>query len=489
MSDTRKRDDGEDRDIDLDVDIDQELKLKLEQETDIEVETESKTKSEYEVEVRAPERSHVDVKIDIEEDKEIKEEHEIELKEYVRKDIDIDIDENVSKEIDISLWETKVNVEAKNIIDGSDNDVNDFDSQKLIDVGQEGVLKMDDFAARNLAIGKSFNGQGNDAQYSVTQSNSLTDNDKLIAPSVVFLGLDGRDKDGSNDLWDQHRDGKDDDSPFQKVEAKGGEASAGDGIEGNSHADWNGTDGSVLGESLASANGVANVSAFTQNIVTGANQQGNFASLDVVGGNLLQANDINGQPAVNAATDGGHHDPKGEDEKEDKGDRHDDGLAVRDSDDDVNDLDAQSLISVGYDAELYMDNFRLDTVAIGDSFNGPGNDMQFDFVQVNDLVDNDEVIHPEVKFVGSGGSPFQDVEVHGGAAYAGDGIQGNSSASNNGLSGSVAGKTAASADAVANVEAFTQNIVMGANLQVNNWTASVVGGDATIADNIGDFTA
>lgn len=483
MSDERNGDHRKDQDIDVDVDMDQDLKFKLEEETEVEVETENKTKSEYDVDVDA-EDAYVDVKIDIEEDKEIKEEHEIEFKEYVRKDIDIDIDENLNKEVDISLWKTKVDVDAKNIIDGSDNDVNDVDSQKLIDVGQEGVLKMDDFAARNLAIGNSFNGKGNDSQYSVTQSNQLTDNDKLIAPSVVFIGHDGNSHvDGATDLLVPHPGSND--SPFQKVEVEGGKASADDGIDGNSDANRNDGDGSVLGEASASADAVADVAAFTQDIVMGANQQANFATFDVVGGDRIQANDIAGE--IGGGDD--RHDHDGDNHHEDgdhDGGRQHGGLAIRDSDDDVNDLDAQSLINVGYHSELFMDDFRLDTVAIGESFNGPGNDMQFDVVQVNDLLDNDFLFRPEVKFVGSGGATFQDVEVKGGEAFAGDGIKGDSSASRNGLDGSVAGSTSASTDAVADVQAFTQNIVMGANLQVNNLTASVVGGDSTLADNV-DF--
>jgi hypothetical protein len=486
MSDARN---NHGKDIDVDVDIDQDLKFELEQKADIEVETDSKTKSEYEVKVDSPRYSRVDVEIDIDEKKHIEEEHEIELKEYVRKDIDIDIDENIDKNVDISVWETKVEVEAKNIIDGSDNDVNDVDSQTLIDVGQDGVLKMDDFAARNLAIGNSFNGKGNDGQYSVSQSNNLTDNDKLISPAVAFIALDDkRHGDGPHDLWDPRGDRKDGDSTFQKVDVEAGTSTAGDGIDGSSDANRNDADGSVQGDASASANGIADVAAFTQDIVMGANQQGNFANLDVIGGDLLQANDIKEKTRDH----GGGHDNDDHDNNSREGDGdsghggHDGGLAIKDSDDDVNDLDGQSLISVGYDAEVFMDDFRLDTVAIGNSFNGPGNDMQFDFVQVNDLVDNDELYRPEVKFFGSGGSAFQDVEVKGGDAYAGDGIHGNSSASQNGLSGSVNGSTQSSADAVANVQAFTQNIVMGANLQINNVTASVVGGDSTVADNI-DF--
>src|SRR5690606_34239848 len=90
------------------------------------------------------------------------------------------------------------------------------------------------------------------------------------------------------------------------------------------------------------------------------------------------------------------------------------GTAIREStvltsnDDDVNDLDTSNLIDVL--GNLNMDDFDLNTVAIGDSFNGPGNDMQFDVNQVNDLVDNDAVTGTSAYYMGGGwNGPFQDV--------------------------------------------------------------------------------
>lgn len=467
-----------DKGKDIDIDIDQDLDI------DLDLDVDTKTESEYKVEVHSP--PYVDVDINIDEHKKVEEEYKVKF------------EEKVDKDIDVSTWDVEVDVHSKNIIQDStlytehDEDVNDIDSQELIDVSYGGKVSMDDFTARQLAVGKSFNGSGNDSQFSVRQSNQLVDNDKLIAPQVLFEGARSHDHDKHG--YGDHDKGGDD--PFQDVKVEGGSAHADDGIDGDikDSASGNAGDGSVLGSALASADGVAAVSAFTQDIVMGANTQGNFATMNVVGGDSVQANDIDDKGHGNHGGDDGYGGYGGED----GGDGHgghggdDGGLAIKNSDiteifdDDINDLDAQELISVK-GSDLYMDDFTLDTTAVGSSFNGSGNDMQFDVGQVNDLVDNDFLCRPLVKYDGPSGTTFQDVDVYGGHASSGDGINGNidGTASHNGANGSLSGTTTASADAIADVSAFTQNIVMGANLQVNNFDASVVGGDSTIADDIG----
>src|SRR5262249_3778389 len=162
--------------------------------------------------------------------------------------------------------------------------------------------------------------------------------------------------------------------------AHGGKAVADDGIDGNSNANENDADGSVSGEAFASADGIANVSAFTQDIVMGGNQQANFATLDVAGGNRTEANDIGGQPVSDGAPEHSGGDSHGGDGHDGDGHGghdggHDGGLAIRGFDNDVNDLDAKSLINVNPHSAVTLDDFRLDMVAIGGSFNGPGNDM------------------------------------------------------------------------------------------------------------------
>lgn len=474
--------DNDDKGKDLDVDIKQDLDI------DLDLDVDTKTESEYKVDVHSP--PYVRVKIDIDEHKKVEEEYKVKF------------EERVDKDIDVSTWDVKVDVDSNNIIQDSnlytehDEDVNDIDSQELIDVSYGGKVSMDDFTARQLAVGKSFNGSGNDSQFSVRQSNNLVDNDKLIAPQVLFEAARSQDG-GHHKPWEKdygHDKGGDD--PFQDVKVEGGRAYADDGIDGDidDSANGNAGDGSVLGSALASADGVAAVSAFTQDIVMGANTQGNFATVNVVGGDSVQANDIDDHGGHGGGGYGGYG-------AEDGGDGYgghgghggdDDGLAIKNSDiteifdNDINDLDAQELISVK-GSHLYMDDFTLDTTAVGSSFNGSGNDMQFDVGQVNDLVDNDFLYRPLVKYDGPSGTTFQEVDVYGGHASSGDGIHGkiDDTANHNGANGSITGSTTASADAIADVSAFTQNIVMGANLQLNNFDATVVGGDGTIADDIG----
>lgn len=157
--------DNDDKGKDLDVDIKQDLDI------DLDLDVDTKTESEYKVDVHSP--PYVRVKIDIDEHKKVEEEYKVKF------------EERVDKDIDVSTWDVKVDVDSNNIIQDSnlytehDEDVNDIDSQELIDVSYGGKVSMDDFTARQLAVGKSFNGSGNDSQFSVRQSNNLVDNDKL----------------------------------------------------------------------------------------------------------------------------------------------------------------------------------------------------------------------------------------------------------------------------------------------------------------------
>jgi hypothetical protein len=468
----------------VDVKIDQDFSFDLDQSTSLDVDTSSKNELDYDIDVDAKD-AKVKVDIDIDRDESIKSETTVKYEETVKQDIDIDIDENVDKNVNIDVWNMEVNVKAENIEYGvlHDVDTNDIDSSRLLDVGPGATVNMNDFSARQLAAGNSFNGAGNDSLFSARQSNSMVDNDSLTNPVVAYGGIIHEAALRPGPGHDDHgpKGGGD---PFQTVDADGGHAKADDGIDGRieSSAIGNAGSGSIDGSAEATADAAANVAAFTQDIVMGNNTQGNFVNLNVTGGNLTQANDIDAKGGGHWGDDDG---PKGS--SRDGGDHDGGGTAYRDVtfDDDINDLDASELLNVESGSSLNMDDFTFDTTAIGDSFNGPGNDMAFDVGQVNDLVDNDVLSNPQVTYNGGGG-PLQDVSVTGGWASAGDGINGGikGSGNYNGADGSISGSTSASADAVANVSAFTQNIVMGANLQVNNFTATVVGGDQVSADDI-----
>ena len=530
MSQDNYRPKHDDKDTNVDIDIKQDMEL------DVELAHKNKSEVDWDIKVDAPDKStYTKVDVSLEEKKTIYDKTVVEFTETVDKNISVSVDD----------WNVDVDVKASNIIESSttDADVNDIDNSSLIDVSEYGRVTMDDFMSDQLAIGNSFNGPGNDLQFDINQSNELEDNDDVRGTTVSYDNEQAPNVSGSleaehSSTYDAHgyakkddgkdgKDGKHDDydkdprkgpmnghggssssawaaeaeasgslainldltapeNAFQTVVADGGSATAGDGI---SYADVKDVDGSVAGSTSASADGVATAEAFNANIMAGGNQQANFATLDIVGGNLKDVGDVGdagdghgghggGYPQANTYANGeagdGDHGGGG-------GHGGGDGLAIRNSliDDDVNDLDSSSLIDV--DGALSMDDFTFDLTAIGNSFNGAGNDMQFDVNQANDLIDNDNVSGTNVSYTGSGwNGPFQDVTATGGTSTAGDGI-GNINADH---TGAISGSAAATGDALASAQAFTANIVVGANLQVNNFTATVVGGDSFVGDDL-----
>jgi len=109
---------------------------------------------------------------------------------------------------------------------------------------------------------------------------------------------------------------------------------------------------------------------------------------------------------------------------------------------------------------------------VNQTLNGDGN--QFNVQQINNLVDNDHLSHPEVKFDGSSwGGDFKIIAHADGGETKIDDVK--AEIEGNGTIGAVT----ASADAVNTVDAFTQNIVMGANIQFNSMTNEVAGHDLT----------
>jgi hypothetical protein len=116
-----------------------------------------------------------------------------------------------------------------------------------------------------------------------------------------------------------------------------------------------------------------------------------------------------------------------------------------------------------------IDSSVIFTQTVDQELNGNGN--QFNVQQINNLVDNDHLSHPEVKFEGAGwGGDFKiDVKVEGGDVKIDDAA--NSVGNDGHISAPV------SADAINTVSAFTQNIVMGANIQFNSMTTNAAGHD------------
>jgi hypothetical protein len=469
-----------------------------------------------------------------------------EYDEKIKLDVEKKVHETITvQHTDISDWDVDVNVYSENIIQSSevhsDEDVNDIDTSELINVRDGASLTLDDFNLDITAIGGSFNGAGNDGLVTVSQSNNLVDNDEVSdtkteyvnnqAPNVAgyldagfeasaehHAGSSGyaayKDEYTEKTAYDKwgkpehsSRDGVVNghagthswygaeamvagtlaidlsltapETAFETVTAQGGTSTAGDGI-GAAHLNTtnndNEGDGIVSGAASASADASAAADAFSNDIMAGGNQQANFATINLVGGDQLDADNIKG---VRQADDAQHG-----------ADAGDGGLAIKDShvtlDDDVNDLDTSKLINVS--GELDMDDFSLDVLSIGNSFNGAGNDWAFDVNQANDLVDKDTVTGTYTGYYGEGwNAPFQSVSATGGMADAGNGIgyvNGHNVANGNGGDGGILGSTAASANADASAVAFTNSIVVGANLQVNSFSANIIGGDNAIVDDI-----
>lgn len=125
------------------------------------------------------------------------------------------------------------------------------------------------------------------------------------------------------------------------------------------------------------------------------------------------------------------------------------------------------------------------------AFNGAGINTGFAINQVADLVDNDQLSH-----VSQDNSGSVTLDASGGDAGAGDGIASGADGwdswfSNHGGGGAHAGddlggSSAASAAANLTSTAFTQDIVLGANLQQNTFDATVINGTYTHTTISGD---
>jgi hypothetical protein len=111
------------------------------------------------------------------------------------------------------------------------------------------------------------------------------------------------------------------------------------------------------------------------------------------------------------------------------------------------------------------------------SAGGAGTDTMIALDQVNSLVSNGSVRDASVSDDGGSGL------LNGDHLSAGGGSANDSSAGGVGTSDTAAGTGSVSNDAssTSQLDAFTQSIVLGANIQYNNFTVSVVGHDAISA--------
>jgi len=134
--------------------------------------------------------------------------------------------------------------------------------------------------------------------------------------------------------------------------------------------------------------------------------------------------------------------------------------------------DAFKKIEDSYNSDddwLELDNLDFDVMNVvgAGTLAGNGNDGMFNLSQVSEMMDKDVLIRPEVK---NDAWFEQDAHAHGGDAYGADELGDRSTATT-------------TANGAATLEAFTQNIVMGSNIQYNNVDLSVVGGDSTVNDS------
>ncbi|WP_102867214.1 beta strand repeat-containing protein [Pseudovibrio exalbescens] len=111
-----------------------------------------------------------------------------------------------------------------------------------------------------------------------------------------------------------------------------------------------------------------------------------------------------------------------------------------------------------------------------------GNDSGIQAAQNNSLGDQDRLVTPSVN---NAADPWQDVQVDGGSAAAGNGIVDVNLARGAGDDASFSGSAEASADAVGRADMFTQNLEMGNNTQSNSISGSVTAGDYDAAASSG----
>nr|AFT64033.1 hypothetical protein PJE062_2494 [alpha proteobacterium D323] len=211
----------------------------------------------------------------------------------------------------------------------------------------------------------------------------------------------------------------------QSIEAEGGEATTEDGI--NISGGFVGSDAIVGGNSEISGSALASTSAsgvavsFKQDISAGNNQQGNTASLDIVG---------TGKGATSSAEDDA----------------------------------TTTTVNAG-------SNFRLESET----------DTGARFRQSNNMEDQDAVHSADVSNLDE---VHQEIDVDGGTAEAGDGIVANSAvlgAHTVHDDSSISGSAAASSDVTGAALSFEQNINTGGNSQLNSSNLDVTGASQNMA--------
>ena len=141
--------------------------------------------------------------------------------------------------------------------DRTDTDLSDFAANDLIDISGGADVLLDDVT---VDYG-SLTGAGNDMSFDLDQANSLTDNDNISDISFDFNG-----------------------DFTQELDVHGGQADAGDAVEGDSVVSDIIGDVSIDLANLAETNAIAEAQGLSQNISTGGNVMLNTFDMSVIGG-------------------------------------------------------------------------------------------------------------------------------------------------------------------------------------------------------------
>ncbi|WP_291844255.1 hypothetical protein [Bradyrhizobium sp.] len=305
-------------------------------------------------------------------------------------------------------------------------------NQDLIDVNNLQVYDLDGLQYFNAdVVNQNVSGPGNDNAINLDQNNNLVDNDKVENADVTYDGGDG----GYGGHYPYgYADGG---NHTLYADARSGAASS---SSNRANID---EDGSISNAGNATSRASASADSFTQDIATGGNVQSNSADIAIDGG-----------------TSEGREGPAG---------AYRDHVSIDDDLIDARDLDIDHL-----DGALV-----LNADVVNQNATGSGNDNAINLDQVNNMVDRDKVIDPNVSYRGGNGgnghnSTGGDFTVTAVAVAATASVYDNDATVEE--DGSISNAANATSSASASAEAFTQEIATGGNIQLNAIKIDVAGG-------------
>jgi len=314
-----------------------------------------------------------------------------------------------------------------------DIDDNLIDAKYLSVCNLDGIQLID-----GTLVNQRVSGSGNDIAINLHQTNNLVGNDHVTGASVSYGDSPALTSIGDGKCYDKCYDPSSINARDGNFEVRA-DATSQNADTGNNTAHIVG-DGTISSAANAVSSATANAEAFTQTITTGGNLQVNQSRIFTNGGESEGNNGPAGHQRDQVTLD------------------HDDINA----------------------ANLRVENLNGIQMLKGDAVNqngtGGGNDTVANLAQMNNLVDNDSVRDPSVRyFGGNGGSDYG--TTGGSFTLAATATAAAANAVNNhtdvGESGSISGAGNATSSATANAEAFVQTIDTGANTQANTSTAVI----------------